>query len=50
MRSELSFFTMPVLAEKELFADESIRASTRDVSDTTIPADSLTAVADPSLR
>ena len=50
MRSELSFFTIPVFAEKELFADDSIRARTRDVSEATIPADSLTAVADPALR
>ena len=50
MRSELSFFTIPALTEKVLFAADNIRASTRDVSDTTIPADSLTTVADSGLR
>ena len=50
MRSELSFFTMPALAEKELFADDSIRASTSDVSDTTTAAASFTTVADWALR
>ena len=39
-----------IVAEKELFADDSIRASTSDVSDTTMAAASLTAVADSLLR
>jgi hypothetical protein len=50
MRSELSFFTIPALTEKELLADDNIRARTKDVSDTTTAADSLTTVADSLLR
>src|SRR6476646_5062385 len=50
MRSELSFFTMPELTEKALFAADSIRASTSEVSDTITAADIFTAVADSSLR
>jgi hypothetical protein len=38
------------LTEKELFADDNIRANTKEVSDTTIAADSLTTLADSLLR
>ena len=50
MRSELSFFTIPALAANELFADDSIRASTSEVSDTTTAASSFTALADAALK
>ncbi len=50
MKSELSFFTIPALAEKEPFADDNIRASTMDVNDTTTAVDSLTADPDSLLR
>lgn len=50
MRSELSFFTMPALTENALLADESIRARTREVSDTTTVASSFTTLAEESLR
>ena len=50
MRSELSFFTIPALTANELFADESIRASTREVSDTTTVASSFTVLAEEALK
>ena len=50
MRSDPSFLTIAALAEKELFAADNINASTRDVSDTTTAAASLTTAADFLLR